>query len=349
MNVPSDLQRFLPYIAVAALAVVGLFLVVRGVGGGGEGSADARSLMQTALEQNPKSGVLDVGMAFTLELATNGRERAPRTSTFRGTGPFVEPTSNDPFALGESDVRIRENELGKTTNTRIVAADGRGYIQARGRWYELNERQARRVFNDTDTGRHEGVFEDGEFDIAAWTRDPRRDGTARVDGVETDRIVGTLDLERFLADLFDDAPSSDPEFWQNASKRGEVELFVGKEDRLIRKVAITGQATAQGPGGVAQVSMRFDIGLREANKPQQISAPRNALPPGAVDRLPASALGAQADAIRGKRSDGGSAGNSGSAGGSGRARRQRNSEAYVNCVQQAADTAALEKCQALLP
>ena len=30
MNLPSDLQRFLPYIAVGVLAVVGLLLVMRG-------------------------------------------------------------------------------------------------------------------------------------------------------------------------------------------------------------------------------------------------------------------------------------------------------------------------------
>ena len=32
MNLPSDLQRLLPYVAVAVLAVVGLFLVMRGIG-----------------------------------------------------------------------------------------------------------------------------------------------------------------------------------------------------------------------------------------------------------------------------------------------------------------------------
>jgi hypothetical protein len=40
MNLPSDLQRFLPYIAVGVLAVVGLFLVMRGVGPGDGGTAD---------------------------------------------------------------------------------------------------------------------------------------------------------------------------------------------------------------------------------------------------------------------------------------------------------------------
>jgi hypothetical protein len=36
MNLPSDLQRFLPYIAVAVLAFAGLLLVMRGVGPSGD-------------------------------------------------------------------------------------------------------------------------------------------------------------------------------------------------------------------------------------------------------------------------------------------------------------------------
>jgi hypothetical protein len=40
MNLPSDLQRFLPYIAVGVLAIVGLFLVMRGVAPGDGGTAD---------------------------------------------------------------------------------------------------------------------------------------------------------------------------------------------------------------------------------------------------------------------------------------------------------------------
>jgi hypothetical protein len=40
MNLPSDLQRFLPYIAVGVLAVVGLILVMRGVAPGDGGVAD---------------------------------------------------------------------------------------------------------------------------------------------------------------------------------------------------------------------------------------------------------------------------------------------------------------------
>jgi hypothetical protein len=47
MNLPSDLQRLLPYIVVAVLAVAGLLLVVRGVGDTGGSAGGAPDTVQT--------------------------------------------------------------------------------------------------------------------------------------------------------------------------------------------------------------------------------------------------------------------------------------------------------------
>ena len=47
MNLPSDLQRLLPYIVVAVLAVAGLLLVVRGVGDTGGSAGGAPDAVQT--------------------------------------------------------------------------------------------------------------------------------------------------------------------------------------------------------------------------------------------------------------------------------------------------------------
>ncbi|MGH2980206.1 MAG: hypothetical protein ACRDLQ_11320 [Solirubrobacterales bacterium] len=43
MHLPSDLQRLLPYIVVAVLAVVGLVLVMRGMGDGGSATDPGRT------------------------------------------------------------------------------------------------------------------------------------------------------------------------------------------------------------------------------------------------------------------------------------------------------------------
>jgi len=72
MNLPSDLQRLLPYIAVAVLAVAGLVLVVRGVpvNGGGDATDPAPPVRQ-APPRDDSGGGSDGGGS------DRGAERAP--------------------------------------------------------------------------------------------------------------------------------------------------------------------------------------------------------------------------------------------------------------------------------
>jgi hypothetical protein len=356
MNLPSDLQRLLPFVAVAVLAVAGVFLVMRGVGGGGGTSAaDAQKVMNEALANQPKSGVLDLGFNMTVEAASPKGQKKSQTATATASGRFVEPASKEgPFALGQNDVKIRETEKGRTTKLRIVSAGENGYLQTGGRWYELKRRQARRVFNDSDTGRHESPLE--EFAVGKWIQSPRIDGTAQVDGVAADRVVGQLNPDAFFAD-FDDGQSGFDNVLRDAQKSGEVELLVGKNDGILRKASVRSQVMAHVPGGTMQMATQFDFAFRDVNKPQRITAPRGALRPGAIDRVPAAALGSQAKPLlgkppgtqRGTSGGGGSRRSGGSNSGSKRSDSKRSSQAYISCVQQAMDTAALERCQALLP
>ena len=347
MNLPSDLQRLLPFIAVALLAVVGLLLVVRGVGGGGGGATSAQKKLHAALTELPKSGKASVSAHVNAEVV-NGDDT--KTERFRSaaTGSFVEPDSKDPYALGENDFTSRSTENGKTAVTRGISVDERGYLQAAGRWYTLNKGQARRVFNDEETGRHTTSLKEADLDIEAWTQAPKLAGTATVDGVEVERITGTLNVDAMLTSM-DSGSAGDDSIqttFADAQKRGEVEVLVGKDDGILRKASVRSQLMLQGPGGAARMEINFDIGLREPGKPQKITAPSNALPVGRIKDVPRSALGDEKDAIYPARKGSGSGG--GSRSGS-RASSKRSSQAYVNCVQQATDTAALERCQAFLP
>ena len=57
MNLPSDLQRLLPYLVVAVLAVAGLLLVVRGVGGTGGSAGGSPDTGRTApRDETPSNG-----------------------------------------------------------------------------------------------------------------------------------------------------------------------------------------------------------------------------------------------------------------------------------------------------
>jgi hypothetical protein len=80
MNLPSDLQRLLPYIAVAVLAVVGLVLVMRGVNTGGGGGTTTPTQIDRGGEVrgggNPAGGSGRGGS--NRDGSTRGGERAPR-------------------------------------------------------------------------------------------------------------------------------------------------------------------------------------------------------------------------------------------------------------------------------
>ena len=352
MNLPSDLQRLLPYVVVALLAIAGLVLVVRGVGGGGSGSATkAQQIVREAAGNSPNSGVIEVNFSGGSRVEANGRTRAQR-NTLRGGGPFVEPTSDDPYALGQNDFTTRETDNGNRVVIRELSAGERGYLRVQGQWYELTQGQARRVFNDEDTGRRSSSLTEAGIDLEKWIQSPRLEGTARVGGVETDRIVGALDVDEMLSSFDDEGENSaaDP-FYRDARKQGEVELFVGKQDGILRKASVRSEIVPQVPNGTANIAFRVDLAFSEVGQPQKITAPKNALPPGRIKEVPRSELGETADAIYPPRkgAGGGRSGQGGAQGNEGRTGSRRSSDAYVNCVQQAADTAALEKCQALVP
>jgi hypothetical protein len=340
MNLPSELQRLAPFLAVAVLAIAGLFVVTRGLGGEDGGAPDAAAAMQKALTTSPKSGVLDLNARVSLELATAGGAQRSRTQSQSFNGPFVEPQSED--GLGQSDLTMREVNDGATSTARAISTGERGFVQVGGSWYELTAGQAKRVFSDGQSNDNEPFLNEVGIDVQKWTTNPRVAGSAQVDGVETQRIVGDLDMQALLADLDGATSASADAFTREAAKQGEVELLVGKDDGLLRKVSARGNLTAQGAGGNARVTIRFDVAFRDVNKPQRITAPENANPPGRIDEVSTSRLGPFAEDLRTPQ-------RSSSGGGANRQRRERSGRSYVNCVSQAKDTAALEQCQRLVP
>src|SRR5688572_23488455 len=260
MNLPSDLQRLLPFIAVALLAVVGLLLVVRGVGGGGDGATSAQQKLHVALTEFPKSGESAVSVNINTELTRGERTETGRFVTMT-TGSWVDPESKSPFALGENESTTRQTEDGKTVVTATTSVDERGYLQAGGRWYALSKGQARRVFNDDETGRNTTSLKEANFDLETWTQAPKLDGTAQVDGVEVERITGTLNVDAMLTNLdtAGDTGGSIQRTFADAQKQGEVEFLVGKDDGILRKASVRSQALLQGPGGSARMTIRFDL------------------------------------------------------------------------------------------
>lgn len=352
MRLPSDIQRLAPFIAVAVLAVVGLVLVTRSVGPGGSGGTDAREVVQRAFTTDPGSGVLDLSVSATVEVPG----RAPDASSYSFAGPFTDGKARGKEVTTEGDLRVIETGDGKNVSLRLVLADGRGFLGYRGRFYELTGAQARSAFGGADEN-EKPLLEELGFNVKDWIQEPRYAGTARVDGVGVDRVTGKLDGDRMLADIGElggyigelggsgEQSPGGTAVLRDAAKEGEVNLFVGKADGIVRKVDVTARITTEVNGAPVRATMRFDVAVREVNKPQDVKPPARALPAGRADEIPASRLGSLADDIKGGGSSGSGRGSQGNRAGSGR----RSGRSYVNCVQQAQSPAALDKCQALVP
>jgi hypothetical protein len=336
MNLPFDLQRLAPFIAVAVLAMAGLFVVTRGVGGGGgsSGGTDANVVAQKAFSENPKTVMLSVKAVVTVEGA------GARSFSFAAAGPVEE---SGPGKIDKADLQIDESAGARKTSLRLVSTGDRGFMKTGGRWYELSDRQYKNLFAGRGAG---GTFvSDLGFDVAKWMRNPKVDGTGRVDGDEVQVLSGELDSAAMAADVKRLDSGALDSFLQQAQSGGRVTVFVGKADGIVRKIEVTGAYTGK---KAARATVRFDVALTAVNQAQKIEAPGSALPSRRIRAIDRKALVARVEALS-AGGGGETKTNPGTSTGTKPKSSALSGQAYINCVAQAQNGAALEQCQALVP
>jgi hypothetical protein len=122
------------------------------------------------------------------------------------------------------------------------------------------------------------------FDPQTWIRDVKSDGTETLDGVETTHIAAAVDVRRVLEDVFPLARQSGTQLPSardaaRTVKRAEFEVWVGNEDRVLRRlsadVAFATPPELRGPNDSARNQISFDLSLTGVNQPQDIEAPAN--------------------------------------------------------------------------
>jgi hypothetical protein len=96
-------------------------------------------------------------------------------------------------------------------------------------------------------------------------RDVKSEGTESVGGVKTEHLSGNLDAQAFSDDT-DKAVGSKPQTKIARVKRGDFDLWVGKDDHVVRRLS----AVVVLPH---RTSFALDLRLSDVNKPQKIQAP----------------------------------------------------------------------------
>ena len=355
MNLSADLQRLLPILAVGVVALAVAVLVTRGVGG--DSTASAQQVLDRAIKEEPKSAALDMRVSFTLQ--GGGKATKVADTTASGVG-----ADTGPGKPAKENVHYSERFAGRAPVSYDQLSTGeRGYIRVDGQWYELSPEQYVRVF-EPDT--NENFVESLGFDPRRWIRDPRVESTnARVGGVEANHITGELNAEAVLTDLgFYTAGNVDSAqarqfagVIREATKSGSVDLFAGKQDGIIRKLSVNARVDASRNVPPVTANLTFAFALDKVNQPVTVQQPGGALPSARIADIPRAKLGESADEVFGTvtKPDGAAgkpkepAKKDAPAPTQGKTAPKRSAGAYLSCVQQAGNLAALERCQAVLP
>ena len=313
--------------------------------------------------QKVKSGKLDLA----LDLDLKGLPSLTAPVKLALTGPFQ--SAGDSGGLPTFDFTAKLAFGGQDFSVGAVSTGDKGFVRFQGQTYAVGDA----LFKSFKTGYEQAQKKSGGkskgtslqslgIDPRRWLSGAKKEGEESVGGTDTIHISSDIDVGKFLDDvntLLSRAGSigvagSTPRKVskgltpqqraqiERAVKSAKLDIYTGKDDRLLRKLAINvvldvPADARQQAGGLSSGNVGFVLTLNDLNNPQEIATPQGA--------KPLSALTSQLQGLIG-----GSTGSTGSgSSGSGSDAPAGAPSAYLECLQKAGeDVAEVQKCAALL-
>ena len=356
------MTRSLQAILLALLAALALAVGACG-GGGDEASADTdvNTLLSDTFKGNKdvKSGKLDL----KLNIDAKGAEGVNGPITMSVSGPFQ---SQGEKKLPKFDIDFAFEGAGQSIQAGLTSTGTKGFVNFQGTEYAVSGQ----VFNQFKAGYEQAQSQGKQqnqslsslgLDPRQWLTNPKNEGEAKVGDDDTIKITGGIDVNKLLDDVntalqktkqlgvqgTQQLPSQLTEAQKkqvvDAVKSPRVEIYTGKEDKILRRMVIAlGITDPQGSSGSANI--KFDLAISDLNEDQEVSEPSGAKP---FDELVSKLGGLGLGGLGGSGGSGGAGagGGSGSSGSSNNA----NLEKYSKCIQDAGnDVAKARKCADLL-
>jgi hypothetical protein len=282
-------------------------------------------------------------------------------------GPFRTNAGKLPSA--DIELRIGTGGGGQTITSGVLTTGDRVFLKFQDVYYEQPPAQVRETNRSLARRKGNRPLSELGLDPRSWLAEAKDEGDAEVSGVDTHHVSGTLDVASLMRNLnrfvrrsatalgsSDKTPTprlseSDIRELSDAVKNPGFDVYVGKQDNLIRRVSgrvefDIPEAEQERLGGLKGGSIKFSVELRNVNGDQQIEAPTHSRPLSTLT----DSLGGALDALGG--SAGGSSQNepgpeAGQPDDSSDAEQFRN---YADCLDKARpeDTEALQQCADLL-
>lgn len=289
----SRLRSAVPPLSLAAL--ISVLLVA--CGGGGESDAEPREVLASATVQGVESGKFDITMEIRSKGDTAGESTVQIAGAFQEKAGSQLPLLDLTMSVqGEAEGEELDFEGGLT-----LLAD-RAFVGLNGTEYEVDaatfgyvKSSIEQGFDLPRAGGGEGACADAlsEADLEALLGSATNAGGAEVDGQETTKISGDLDLEGLIGVL--DQLKEDPACAKELESAGgmplgeiekqfeeltgfaetvDVDVYVG-ENGIVRRLTAAIVAKEKS-GGTIEIDV--DATLTDVNETQEISAPSSSRP-----------------------------------------------------------------------
>jgi len=360
-------------IVLALTAVLAAALALASCGGDNS-SADAKKLLKETFTGDHKvqSGKLVVNLDLEIE-RSNGQKTPIKVSL---SGPFQ---SQGKGKIPQFDLSAQIQASGQNINAGATTDGKQGWIEFNNQaysippnvWDQFVAGYTRAQNRSSSRNQGLGTLKSLGIDPEQWLKDPKVEGDEQVGGVETTHISTGVDVNKLLdsvnalaskaGSLGNNAklsqfksgiPQSQRKKVVDAVKSADVDVYTGKDDKTLRKIAISVDIEP-GSGQVKSADVNLSIEIDDLNQPQTITPPANAKP---LSDLTSSLggsglLGGLGGGGSSSSGGGGSlAPGSGSSGGSpSSSEAAKRVQQYTQCLQQAGNNVTeAQKCAAVL-
>jgi hypothetical protein len=273
---------------------------------------DDQESVEDLLDQAFSGQIRSADLEFESEIELTGLLEDP--IRIEAEGPFR--TNEGKLPSADIELRIGTGGGGQTITSGVLSTGDRAFLKFQDVYYEQPPAQVRATNRAIRrNGRGDRTLGQLGLDPRSWLAEAQDEGDAEVAGVDTNHVSGTLDVDTLMRDLNefvkrsastlgagDEAPrltAADIRELSRAVKDPSFDVYVGKEDHLIRRVSgrvefEIPEANREELGGLRGGKITFSVEFREVNGDQEISAPARSRP---LERLTETLGGAALEGL----------------------------------------------------
>jgi hypothetical protein len=263
-----------------AAALLAAFLALAGCGGS---SGPTTALQETSDNLGDiRSGDL------TLRLLVEG---GGKQAGFELEGRFALADEGE---LPVADLDYTQIAGDKEETVTLISTGEKAFVAIGQDVYELPEKQTESL--RSAGGQVSGDSGLGSLEIGGWLIQPKLSDGGEVGGAETDRIQSDLDVVRAANDILElvaglnggkatQLEGQNAEQLRAATKSATIDVYTGKDDRLLRRLLIQARLGANVPatlrdrlGDLANARFTFELAIADPNEDVEVQEPEGAKP-----------------------------------------------------------------------